>query len=749
MKPLFAILLFAISLLAGCTKPTKRIAVIHSYEESFPLYTEYNQLIVKNFTRNGIHPDIKFFYLDCENFNEQGEIQQISAFLDSIADWNPDIILTNDDQATYSSLMTRHELMKTRPVVFSGVNYPNWELIKEYPNVTGFHDKIDILKNIEVAKELSHTIKTFTLLDSTFIDQKIRADILEQFEGTDIISSLNIPPFSTQIHDIKDKTFLNILSARGYIKSNNNMRINTNFLWGLSKFNHQTAYLQLKYDFTTVTIANFYMTNRYSAIYEMFGCGYNFRAGYMTTLPTQVKEAVDLATQLLNGAVPQTFPIRESAKNYVADWEVLKKIGFKRVEIPQKYQLINMPFNERHPVVWYAIIIITIIVLVILFCWLTYLYLNELKMRRQVLCDLEEERESLALAIEGGNTFAWTIEHDMLQFKNTFGESALSKNILSEEEFTTFIHPEYRDKFHKHWQDIQQKGTHHLELLCNFNTSDYQWWEFRSSTMTRKSGQHKTTGLILNINEYKKREQELIVARELAEKAELKQSFLANMSHEIRTPLNAIVGFSNILTSDPNLEEEDKKVFIDTINTNSELLLKLINDILEISRIESGNLSFKFQKYSVNTLINEIYNTYRIIMPPHLQFLKETGEEQLYIYVDKNRLTQVLTNLLNNAEKFTSKGYIKLGYKYFPESEQVHIFVEDSGKGIPRSEQKMIFNRFYKHDEFAQGTGLGLSICQVIVEKLNGQIELWSEPGIGSRFTIILSILPQYPSIRP
>ena len=741
MKFLIGIILLFSLLLTGCSKPSKRIVVIHSYEESFPLYPEYDQLIIKNFKRNGINPDIKTLYLNCEEYNEQNEIKRIAMFLDSITEWKPDIILINDDQATYSSLMTRHELMKTLPVVFAGVNYPNWDLIKEYPNITGFHDKIDILKNMEVAKELSHTLKTFTILDSTFIDQKIRADVLKQFNGTDVISSINLSTQSPEQQlNLKNKLFLNILSARGYIRNNNsNMRINTNFLWGLSKFNQQIAYLQLKYDYTTVTIANFYMTNRYSAIYEMFGCGYNFRGGYMTTLPTQVKEEVNLAVQLLNGANPRNFPIRESVKSYVTDWEVLKKVGYERSEIPEKYQIINMPYRERYPLVWYSIIITSIIVLIVLFCWLTYLYLHEIKMRRQVLYDLEEERESLALAIEGGNTFAWRIKQDMLQFKNAFWQSPQSGNIsLSVEEFTAFIHPNYRDTFREHWQKIQKQGTHTIELLCNFNGTGYQWWEFRSSTMERMSGQQKTTGLILNINEYKKREQELIDARELAEKAELKQSFLANMSHEIRTPLNAIVGFSNILVSDSTLEEEDKKVFIDTINTNSELLLKLINDILEISRIESGYMSFEYQKYPVSTLIDEVYNTHSVIIPSHLQFLKETTGEQLEIYVDKNRLTQVLTNFLNNASKFTPDGYIKLGYKYFPASKQVHIFVEDSGKGIPRSEQKMIFSRFYKQDEFAQGTGLGLSICQVIIEKLNGRIELWSEPGKGSRFTIIL-----------
>ena len=742
MKFRVYIILFLLSLATGCSTPAKHVLVIHSYEESFPLYPEYDEMIADNFSSKGIKANIRTFYLDCESHREQEETDRISHLLDSLYDWRPDIILVNDDQATYSLLMTGHELLKMTPVVFAGVNYPNWSLIKKFPNVTGFHDKIDILKNMEVIKEFSHRSTCFTLLDSTFLDRKIRADIDQHLNNyttlkhvEDFVDSLN--------QDAENNYKINIYLARRKTKGETppaEKYISMDYLWEMSKFNTGNPYLQLKYDFSTVTIANFYMNNRYSAIYEMFGCGFSFRGGYMTPLSTQVKEEVDLAVQILNGTRPQDIPVRESAKAYVVDWQTMKKAGFKQKDIPAKYMIINLPFKEHYPKTWFFIIFSSLAILLTLFTWLTFLYMREIKMRRQVLYDLEEERESLALAIEGGNTFAWRIKRDMLQFKNAFWKSSHIGNAsLSVDEFTAFIHPDYRTLFRQYWQKVLTQGTHTIELLCDFTKEGYQWWEFRSSTMDSMSGQQKTTGLIVNIDEYKKREQELIEARELAEKAELKQSFLANMSHEIRTPLNAIVGFSNILVSGVELDEDEKQLYINTINTNSELLLKLINDILEISRIESGYMSFDFQKYPVATLIDEVYNTHQVIVPSHLQFLKECDKAQPEIYVDKSRLTQVLTNFLNNAGKFTPSGYVKLGYQYFPKEKQVHIFVEDSGKGIPKAEQKMIFSRFYKQDEFAQGTGLGLSICQVIIEKLGGRIVLWSEPGKGSRFTVILS----------
>ena len=249
------------------------------------------------------------------------------------------------------------------------------------------------------------------------------------------------------------------------------------------------------------------------------------------------------------------------------------------------------------------------------------------------------------------------------------------------------------------------------------------------------------TGLLQNIQEIKDREAELIQARLLAERAELKQSFLNNMSHEIRTPLNAIVGFSNILIKDPNLTDEEKQEFVEIINLNNDLLLNLINDILEMSRIDSGAVSFVLTDTDVRTVVSVCYQTFSVQVKPSLKFLRDFPEEDVTICVDTMRLQQVITNFLTNANKFTSTGYIKLGYRYFPDKNVVHIFVEDSGIGMPPDELKMIFSRFYKHNEFAQGTGLGLSICRGIIDRMNGEIEVESEEGKGSRFTIVLPVV--------
>ena len=242
-----------------------------------------------------------------------------------------------------------------------------------------------------------------------------------------------------------------------------------------------------------------------------------------------------------------------------------------------------------------------------------------------------------------------------------------------------------------------------------------------------------------DITRLKDTEAMLILAKEKAEESDrLKSAFLANMSHEIRTPLNAIVGFSDMLANEPEFSDEERQEFVDIINTNTKLLLKLVGDVLELSRIESGNLSFIFQRESVRQLLDDVYQTHSLLIQPPLQFLKDFPPEDVQVNVDPMRLTQVLTNFLNNANKFTKEGSIQLGYCCPSGMSEVHLYVEDTGIGIPHSEQKMIFERFYKRSEFSQGVGLGLSICVLIVEKMGGRIELRSEEGRGSRFTVVL-----------
>ena len=234
--------------------------------------------------------------------------------------------------------------------------------------------------------------------------------------------------------------------------------------------------------------------------------------------------------------------------------------------------------------------------------------------------------------------------------------------------------------------------------------------------------------------------EELLVAKEKAEESNrLKTAFLANMSHEIRTPLNAIVGFSSILSE--YIQEEDAKEYVHIIEENNQLLLQLINDILDISRIEAGILEFIEENMDVNASLYEIKAIAELKVSPKIEIHLLPGLEACVIHTVPHRVKQVINNYVSNAIKHTEAGHIDIGY-YTPQEGYIRFFVRDTGTGIPTENQKHIFERFVKLDSFKQGTGLGLSICTIIAEKMNGKLGVNSTLGKGSEFWFEIPYVP-------
>lgn len=246
-------------------------------------------------------------------------------------------------------------------------------------------------------------------------------------------------------------------------------------------------------------------------------------------------------------------------------------------------------------------------------------------------------------------------------------------------------------------------------------------------------------GVVIRVDDVTERQHmigELEKARSRAEQSDkLKSAFLANMSHEIRTPLNAIVGFSDLLMVTE--DQEEKEEFIQIINANNELLLKLINDILDLSKIEAGSVELKYENFDLAVYFNELAaSMHRRVVNPQVRLVPVNPYEACTVRLDKNRLAQILTNFVTNAIKYTSKGTIEMGYEKIDEN--IRLYVRDTGIGIPADKKDKVFHRFEKLDEFAQGTGLGLSICKAIVEACRGEIGFESEFDKGSLFWAVL-----------
>lgn len=745
--------IFTLSLcLVWCACPahaeTRHIALIHSFEPGYPPATKALELLQKEFRRLGLDCDVREYYLDCDRYMEEVENFRMAGFVDDLSAWGAELIAVLDDQAAYALMACGHPLAHEIPVVFSGVNYPNISLLLQYPNITGYADTPDYLRTIRMIESIMGKARICLMNGQTFLDRKIWHALNEQCEGQgpDIVTSAQGFYFAgSSYHCVREGETISpilkrqnidmLLDTTKIVRMTSDSIAIRHLMW-LGRGDN-TLLLYTKRDYTTKRVGMLFDNPTFQTINEGFGFADYLLGGYFTPLESQIRYMATGIKERLEGRMPRQ-QVTECAKQYVLNWHVLQKYGIPLESIPVEYTVMYIPFSERYRYhilvgsILGAVFVLTVIVL------LSFSLLHERRRKREALRNLLYEHETLCLAIEGNSTYAWRLEGDSVSCDSQFCELIHHRSgRLLLNEITPYIHPGDLPVFRKNIASRHERTHHKGQYRCNF-TGEFQWWEFSYNTIHTPGHAPIIAGLLQNIQELKDHEQELIESRELAEQAELKQSFLNNMSHEIRTPLNAIVGFSDMLANEPEFSDEERQEFVDIINTNTKLLLKLVGDVLELSRIESGNLSFIFQRESVRQLLDDVYQTHSLLIQPPLQFLKDFPPEDVQVNVDPMRLTQVLTNFLNNANKFTKEGSIQLGYCCPSGMSEVHLYVEDTGIGIPHSEQKMIFERFYKRSEFSQGVGLGLSICVLIVEKMGGRIELRSEEGRGSRFTVVL-----------
>lgn len=297
------------------------------------------------------------------------------------------------------------------------------------------------------------------------------------------------------------------------------------------------------------------------------------------------------------------------------------------------------------------------------------------------------------------------------------------------------FHPDDRDLILQFFEEVQKGNADKLSHKIRvFRENGECTWTHVNLFVRKYAPQDKVIELIsinYDITDLKQIEEMLVNERDRAEASDrLKSAFLANMSHEIRTPLNAIVGFSSLLASAENVVE--KELYNSLISHNNELLLNLINDIIDLSKIEAGYLELHQNWFNLTELLDECVAEYARLLPSGVELLTSYPEHDALVELDKLRIKQILNNFLSNALKNTTRGHVEVFYEI--DKHCVRIGVKDTGRGIPQNMLEKIFERFEKVDSFAQGVGLGLSICKSIVDKMNGRIQVYSQLGLGTTF---------------
>jgi len=373
---------------------------------------------------------------------------------------------------------------------------------------------------------------------------------------------------------------------------------------------------------------------------------------------------------------------------------------------------------------------------------LIYAAVNDISLRKRQEKEILEGRQKLkeTLLYSKNSYWEWDLKKNILHKEDTFWRAldidpeTLKEDPEDVEYYLEHMHPGDRKRFTGAVGEAVRGESNVISAECRMHFFGRETWvEIRGAISKRDAGGEGIlmSGFMMNIDTRKKQEQELVQAKEKAEESDrLKSAFISNISHEIRTPLNGIVGFSNLLGRE-NIGPEDKRKYIKFINENNDQLLKLINDILEISKIETDILTLHPEPCNLYKLCEDIVYQESIDLKPTLK-LELAKAEKIKIMVDKTKLIQVIKNLLSNAKKFTEKGEILAGYSV--KRDMIEFFVRDTGIGIPEDKQEMIFERFTQADPFSKGTGLGLAISKALAEKMGGKIWVKSEEGKGSVF---------------
>ena len=730
---------------------TYKVAVMFSQGKDVHCYGTFIKSFEKELKRQGINANISYHYLDCDRWGHNEEVEEARRLIDQACiNGDPDMFVTIGDEVTYSFMTTCDTLTKTLPVVFGAVAFPNPGLLKANPNLTGFTDSLDAVKNIYLAQKICGIYAVNTLLSEHYLDKQVKKRIKMQIaEHPEITDNIGWDHTMYEIFKLPEGQFsitpfsLYNLDKNTAMGEKQDSLGNENLMLAMNRFSKMT-YMQMKYDSESIMMVN--MSSKkpmLSATWLDFGAPESkFIAGFFAGAEAIAADVAERAAKILRGAKPQDFTVRPTKQEYWIDWNVAKKYGYNKNNLPAGFNVVNLSWKEMHHKLYNTLIYGSIILCLIVMALLFRLYIKERKQKHKALIRVERENTLFNMAIENSQAFAWerygTTMHLSDAFWHHYGHEP---HVCDVSEFMDMIHPDYRAEYLKGVEKVNNGDNYKGEVKADFyRNGEWHWYQIRGKGVFDKGNNYvRSYGMLLKVDEFKMKEFQLVEARRLAEEATLKESFLSNMSHEIRTPLNAIVGFSQLLAQpDADFTPEEKTLFAETINTNNDLLLKLINDIIDLSRVESGEIPFVIKSYSVREVVSNAYEKYKPTMPSDIGFRMQQpeGDSDPMVDIDINQLSLVFDNLISNAVKFTEQGYITIGWEPTDDNRGVDLYVEDTGSGLSDDEQKMVFNRFYKKDKFQQGTGLGLSICKAIAIRQGGDMDVKSRLGKGTRFTI-------------
>ena len=600
------------------------------------------------------------------------------------------------------------------------------EMLERY-NVTAINIPVCIKETIELMKEITPEMKKVVLLsDDRFICSLIRKkaeDIHQQYFSDLDMEFITYPQTNTE-------TMLRIISECGK---------ETGIIY-CSWVNVASQNLSEKYypdermhSYISGIVKKpvFSLSDQFTRVHALFAGGH-----YIGSSDVESTVIGEIRSALKKDGTYEAKTVVAGTPNTYLNYQTLLDKGVPLDNFPKNAVYCDVPPSFIQKNIIYVVIVLGTAIVLLLFY---FMHKRIKKVRatewQEHLHLLENILDNLPIAAKVKD-----VDNDMrYTFINKKAEELFeypAKEAIGRTDFD--IMPEAATMIRKEDEELVRTGIAQFGTRRFFTNKNEERFTFQNNNIVSFSdGRKWILYTAWDITDQKILERKLRLAKEEAEESNrIKSAFLANMSHEIRTPLNAIVGFSSILAED--VSEEERIEYLSIISKNNDILLQLINDILDLSKIEAGTLEYVYANIDVNKMLSEIEQAARMRQPnANVAICAVMPMPDLLLYTDQRRITQVLNNFISNAMKFTNTGSITFGYEE-PKDGYIRFFVTDTGAGIPPEKVADIFNRFVKLDSFKQGTGLGLAISQNIVKELKGEIGVLSELGKGSTFWFTL-----------
>ncbi|WP_439185648.1 ATP-binding protein [Carboxylicivirga taeanensis] len=714
----------------------KEVLVLNSYHHGFQWTADINNAITSHFTED---ESVRVFYefMDSKRFNSDEYFEALyQQYLIKYKGKVIDGIICSDNRAFDFFIKHGNEIWGNVPVAFCGVNNigDQLELLDTNQHVI-IHETIDIKGTIEIIEQLQPELEELIVISDETLSGNI---FLEQFMEAFKSRKRN---YTYQI--------INNTHPEGLRRALNELPSSNRAIYLLSLYTernsipnemmHESQYFFKNIDIPIYSNWDFLMPH-------LIVGGRILKAADQGRLSAQLMDQILRKQAVALDNEPPTYTI--------FDQQLLKKHQLDTDSLSYNFELIN---EDIQLIKSYKKELIIILSILCVFIFIILLLVGDIIKRKRVEISFIESEKRLELAIDGANEGLWDIELDKNdiyineQFAHMLGYQSASELDINMNNWHVFVFPQDIEQMREAYS-LHQAGkdeAFRCEARLYNSNNEYSWFSIHGKITEIINGKPtRITGVILDISNQKAFENELQKAKEKAEESDrLKSSFLANMSHEIRTPMNAILGFTDLLLCN-QLSKKEQADYLNMIKRGGENLLTLINDIIDISKIESGQLKIQEALVNINELVSEAHSVGLSLcgnLQKQLQIHVEhtVTDNQKVIYTDPLRVYQILLNLLSNAIKFTEKGQVEISYS-ITNDEWLTLSVKDTGPGISERDKAVIFDRFRQADESTSkkhgGTGLGLSITKSLVEMMNGKIDLISDPPNGSEFIVKIPV---------